>query len=147
VLDKLKLEARGRLGDVDGGRSSDHLRTTVCPGYVTVSSLTQPPESNVTLLLPRHPSTPILTSTPCRYDYLRPVMDNFESSGPDRSSSRMSRRWARKCERYCCLGATYFPLAFVYSITSWAVWVEATIGFLAKSRVGKISDILSRFAG
>ncbi|KAG9232597.1 DHHC palmitoyltransferase-domain-containing protein [Amylocarpus encephaloides] len=42
----------------------------------------------------------------------------------------MSRRWARKVERYCCLGATYFPLVFVYSITSWAVWVEATIGFL-----------------
>ncbi|KAH7342336.1 DHHC palmitoyltransferase-domain-containing protein [Rhexocercosporidium sp. MPI-PUGE-AT-0058] len=42
----------------------------------------------------------------------------------------MSRKWARKCERYCCIGATYFPLLFVYSLTSWAVWVEATIGFL-----------------
>ncbi|CAG8981934.1 hypothetical protein HYALB_00013892 [Hymenoscyphus albidus] len=46
------------------------------------------------------------------------------------SPTRMPRRWARKCERYCCLGATYFPLAFVYSITTWAVWVESSIGFL-----------------
>ncbi|KAH8599996.1 DHHC palmitoyltransferase-domain-containing protein [Bisporella sp. PMI_857] len=43
----------------------------------------------------------------------------------------MSRKWARKCERYCCIGATYFPLLFVYSITTWAVWVEATIGFIS----------------
>ncbi|KAI9052131.1 hypothetical protein LZ554_003493 [Drepanopeziza brunnea f. sp. 'monogermtubi'] len=42
----------------------------------------------------------------------------------------MPRKWARKCERYCCLGATYFPLVFVYALTSWALWVEATIGFL-----------------
>ncbi|OBT55822.1 hypothetical protein VE04_04434 [Pseudogymnoascus sp. 24MN13] len=39
------------------------------------------------------------------------------------------RKLIRKCERYCCLTFTYFPLAFVYSITTWAVWVEATIGF------------------
>ncbi|KAH8805690.1 DHHC palmitoyltransferase-domain-containing protein [Xylogone sp. PMI_703] len=42
----------------------------------------------------------------------------------------MSRRFARRIERYCCLGVKYFPLAFVYSITTWAVWVESTIGFL-----------------
>jgi palmitoyltransferase len=47
----------------------------------------------------------------------------------------MARRWARKCERYCCLGATYFPLVFVYSITTWAVWVEATIGFISSKDV------------
>lgn len=49
---------------------------------------------------------------------------------PTLSPVRMPRRWARKCERYCCLGFTYFPLVFVYSITTWAVWVEATIGLL-----------------
>ncbi|PQE28367.1 palmitoyltransferase PFA3 protein [Rutstroemia sp. NJR-2017a BBW] len=58
----------------------------------------------------------------------------------------MPRRWARKCERYCCVAATYFPLAFVYSITTWAVWVEATIGFLAdgsKTRwIGKGTSFL-----
>lgn len=47
----------------------------------------------------------------------------------------MVRKHLRKCERYCCLGLTYFPLAFVYSITSWAVWVEASAGFnYTKSR-------------
>lgn len=56
-----------------------------------------------------------------------PPPSPIRSPGP----ARMSRKWARKCERYCCIGATYFPLAFVYSITTWAVWVEITIGFLA----------------
>lgn len=41
---------------------------------------------------------------------------------------RKTRSWARKCERYCCTIATYFPLAFVYSLTTWAAYVEAGIG-------------------
>ncbi|KAI0118578.1 palmitoyltransferase PFA3 [Hypoxylon sp. NC0597] len=40
----------------------------------------------------------------------------------------MARRWARKIERYCCGCLTYFPLAFVYSLTTWAVWVVVNIG-------------------
>ncbi|KAI0871965.1 palmitoyltransferase PFA3 [Hypoxylon argillaceum] len=40
----------------------------------------------------------------------------------------MSRRWARRVERYCCSCLTYFPLAFVYGLTSWAVWVVVSIG-------------------
>jgi hypothetical protein len=40
------------------------------------------------------------------------------------------RGWARKVERYCCNTITYFPLAFVYGLTSWAVWVQAGIGFV-----------------
>lgn len=40
----------------------------------------------------------------------------------------MSRRWARRIERYCCRGLTYFPLVFVYGITTWAVWVVVKIG-------------------
>jgi palmitoyltransferase ZDHHC2/15/20 len=57
-------------------------------------------------------------------------MATLARPSPPQSPTRMPRKWARKCERYCCLGATYFPLFFVYSLTSWAVWVEATIGFL-----------------
>jgi len=53
-------------------------------------------------------------------------MATLAPPSPSMSPSRMPRKWARKCERYCCLGATYFPLV----ITTWAVWVEATIGFL-----------------
>ncbi|KAL1965754.1 hypothetical protein VTN77DRAFT_5254 [Rasamsonia byssochlamydoides] len=41
---------------------------------------------------------------------------------------RRPRWWARKIERYCCIAAGYFPLAFVYGLTTWAVWVEAGIG-------------------
>jgi palmitoyltransferase ZDHHC2/15/20 len=42
---------------------------------------------------------------------------------------RRTKSCARKCERYCCNIVTYFPLAFVYGLTTWAVWVEAGIGF------------------
>ncbi|TPX06928.1 uncharacterized protein E0L32_011152 [Thyridium curvatum] len=38
------------------------------------------------------------------------------------------RRWARRVERYCCTALTYFPLAFVYTLTTWACWVAVTIG-------------------
>ena len=47
---------------------------------------------------------------------------------------RRSKNWARKCERYCCSVVAYFPLAFVYGLSTWAVWVEAQIGFLPNSK-------------
>jgi hypothetical protein len=40
------------------------------------------------------------------------------------------RAWARRVERYCCNTITYFPLLFVYGLTSWAAWVEVGIGFV-----------------
>lgn len=43
-------------------------------------------------------------------------------------SKLMVRRWARKCERVCCTCATYIPLVFVYSLTSWALWVVINVG-------------------
>ncbi|GFF83693.1 DHHC zinc finger membrane protein [Aspergillus udagawae] len=57
---------------------------------------------------------------------------------------RRPRAWALRCERYCCAAATYFPLAFVYSLTTWAVYVEASIGFkLSRSPwIGLPSSIL-----
>ena len=45
------------------------------------------------------------------------------------------RGWARKVERYCCTAFTYFPLVFVYGLTSWAVWVHAGIGFVPSQNV------------
>lgn len=38
-----------------------------------------------------------------------------------------ARRWARKLERSCCACAKYFPLAFVYSLTTWAVFVLVSL--------------------
>ncbi len=35
----------------------------------------------------------------------------------------------KKVERACCLTLTYLPLVFVYGLTTWAVWVETSIGF------------------
>ncbi|KAH9904653.1 palmitoyltransferase PFA3 [Xylariomycetidae sp. FL2044] len=40
----------------------------------------------------------------------------------------MARRCARKFERYCCSCLTYFPLLFVFSLTTWAIWVVVNIG-------------------
>ncbi|KUI63937.1 Palmitoyltransferase pfa3 [Cytospora mali] len=38
-------------------------------------------------------------------------------------------RWARRFERCCCRCATYFPLLFVYGLTTWAVIVLCSIGY------------------
>ncbi|TKA76992.1 hypothetical protein B0A49_01978 [Cryomyces minteri] len=57
-------------------------------------------------------------------------MATLASPSPSRSPSRRRGGYLRKCERYCCTVLTYFPLAFVYGLTSWAVWVEAGIGLL-----------------
>jgi hypothetical protein len=37
-------------------------------------------------------------------------------------------RWARRVERSCRTFVTYLPLAFVYGLTTWAVWVVVSIG-------------------
>ncbi|KAI2622125.1 palmitoyltransferase PFA3 [Hypomontagnella submonticulosa] len=50
----------------------------------------------------------------------------------------MARRWARRIERYCCNCLTYFPLAFVYGLTSWAVWVVVSIGSSSTKKPGWI---------
>ncbi|KAL4968337.1 DHHC family palmitoyltransferase [Aspergillus stella-maris] len=54
------------------------------------------------------------------------------------------RAWALRCERYCCAAATYFPLAFVYGLTTWAVYVEASVGLKGSnsSFIGLPSSIL-----
>jgi len=59
-------------------------------------------------------------------------MATLGSPSPPSSPSRTMRKrgWARKVERYCCQGITYFPLVFVYGLTSWAAWVEVGIGFM-----------------
>jgi len=43
-------------------------------------------------------------------------------------SSSMAMRWVRRLERCACGCLTYFPLAFVYSLTTWATWVVCSIG-------------------
>ncbi|KAH7386021.1 DHHC palmitoyltransferase-domain-containing protein [Pyrenochaeta sp. MPI-SDFR-AT-0127] len=76
-------------------------------------------------------------------------MATLGSPSPPSSPSRTMRRrvWARKVERYCCTAVTYFPLLFVYGLTSWAVWVEAGIGFVPSKNVwtGKFSSALGVF--
>ncbi|CAK7567433.1 MAG: palmitoyltransferase for Vac8p [Sporothrix epigloea] len=59
-----------------------------------------------------------------------PPPDDFSLEPVDQShpslpspDNMIGRRLARRIERVCCTCATYFPLAFVYSISTWAVWV------------------------
>lgn len=42
--------------------------------------------------------------------------------------SMISRRCARRLERCCCTGVTYFPLAFVYGLATWSTWVVCQLG-------------------
>uniref|UniRef100_A0A093XK42 Palmitoyltransferase pfa3 n=1 Tax=Talaromyces marneffei PM1 TaxID=1077442 RepID=A0A093XK42_TALMA len=52
------------------------------------------------------------------------------SGSPMLSPKRRTRSLARAVERTCVIIASYFPLAFVYGLTTWAVWVDAGIGLL-----------------
>lgn len=53
-----------------------------------------------------------------------PILGSSPSPPP-----RTRRSFARRCERSCWTFITYIPLAFVYGLTTWAVWVQAKIGF------------------
>ncbi|CAI4210288.1 unnamed protein product [Parascedosporium putredinis] len=46
----------------------------------------------------------------------------------------MTKRWARRVERTCCNCITYLPLAFVWGLTSWAVWVDVMVGSMPPSK-------------
>lgn len=57
-------------------------------------------------------------------------MATLASSPPTSPSwpKRRPRAWALRCERLCCAAASCFPLVFVYGLTTWAVYVEVSIG-------------------
>jgi hypothetical protein len=42
---------------------------------------------------------------------------------------RRRKSWARKVERVCCQTLSYFPLLFVYGLTTWSVWVAVSVSF------------------
>lgn len=45
---------------------------------------------------------------------------------------RRRKSWARKIERCCCTTFAYFPLVFVYGITTWAICVQVQVAFLGR---------------
>ncbi|KAI1327707.1 palmitoyltransferase PFA3 [Xylariaceae sp. FL0255] len=59
----------------------------------------------------------------------------------------MARRWVRRFERLCCGCLRYFPLAFVYGLTSWAVWVVINIGNFPTSKTNTWVGRTSSFGG
>ncbi|KAK6381332.1 palmitoyltransferase for Vac8p [Exophiala oligosperma] len=58
-----------------------------------------------------------------------PSYSSPSPSPPPTGRRRRLRSCADKCERGCWTLATFFPLAFVYSLSTWAVWVVSSIGF------------------
>ncbi|EEP79982.1 palmitoyltransferase PFA3 [Uncinocarpus reesii 1704] len=77
-------------------------------------------------------------------------MEAFASAASESSiipRKRRSTRLLRKCERFICSTAKYFPLVFVYAVSTWAVWIQATVGFsYAKSTwIGNTSAIAGIF--
>ncbi|PYH41603.1 uncharacterized protein BP01DRAFT_418613 [Aspergillus saccharolyticus JOP 1030-1] len=76
-------------------------------------------------------------------------MATLAASPPSSPSwpKRRPRAWALRIERYCCTAASFFPLAFVYGLTTWAVWVEASVGFkpVQSSWIGIPSSLLGIF--
>ncbi|CAD6576026.1 MAG: palmitoyltransferase for Vac8p [Alectoria sarmentosa] len=58
--------------------------------------------------------------------------------------NRRQKNWARRCERACCSVVIYFPLGFIYGLSTWAIWVEAGMGISAGSNrwIGTISSVI-----
>ncbi|KAK5117760.1 hypothetical protein LTR85_008735 [Meristemomyces frigidus] len=61
-----------------------------------------------------------------------PFTDDLPTLGTPPSSPRRRTRksFCRRLERCCCTTLAYFPLAFVYGLTTWAVWVEVNVSLL-----------------
>lgn len=49
---------------------------------------------------------------------------------------RRTKSWARKLERCCCTTFAFFPLVFVYGLTTWAVYVESHVSFIGRDDLG-----------
>ncbi|KAK4460700.1 palmitoyltransferase [Cladorrhinum samala] len=76
------------------------------------------------------PSSPSPPTTPTFSSFLIPTApDSPPSASTAYAAETMAgaRRLARKIERICCTCVTYFPLAFVYGLTSWACYVLWTL--------------------
>lgn len=56
------------------------------------------------------------------------------SPSPPPSCSRRCKIWARRGECICCVTLAYFPLFFVFGLTTWAVYVQVTTSLLPKPR-------------
>ncbi|KAK5167428.1 palmitoyltransferase for Vac8p [Saxophila tyrrhenica] len=73
-------------------------------------------------------------------------MATLGSPSPPSSPSLNFRRksWARRLERCCCQTLAYFPLTFVYGLTTWAVYVEVNISFWSSAST---TSYISAFLG
>lgn len=63
-------------------------------------------------------------------------MESLAGDPPHPSSPPFRRRrksWARTVERICCQTLAYFPLTFVYGLSTWAIYVEVQVSFIGSS--------------
>jgi len=62
--------------------------------------------------------------------YSRSMAGLMYRSPPASPSLKNGRKsFCRRLERCCCTTLTHFPLAFVYGLTTWAIWVEVSIAY------------------
>lgn len=93
--------------DRNGRRLQHH------PDALSLRSSDDPFSNSVELLSHAHPYT---------------AEDADHPDHPPPPPDMIGRRLARRLERACCTCATYFPLAFVYGISTWACWVIVHLG-------------------
>lgn len=67
------------------------------------------------------------------FDSMQPTLAPHSASTRSPPFHRRRKSWARKIERCCCTTFAYFPLLFVYGLTSWAVYVEVNVSFIGAS--------------
>ena len=76
------------------------------------------------------------------FDGMATLANESPSTSPPFHCRRKS--WARKVERICCQTISYFPLSFIYGLTTWAIWAEAKVSFFGS---GGWSAYLRAFLG
>ena len=61
---------------------------------------------------------------------------------PHASSIRRTRKpFFRRLEHCCCQTLTYFPLCFVYGLSTWAVWVLVNVTFMGQMRISDLVGV------
>ena len=68
--------------------------------------------------------------------------DDDESPTIGNSTPRRTRKsFFRRLERGCCQTLTYFPLCFVYGLTTWGLWVLVNVSFLGEMRLLDLVEV------
>ena len=136
--------AKGRDGLLRGNVVRPEFSAPSCPANVQRNEASHVDAEELDFFLESAISNLIVQVTPSSdaYSYVIIIITAVTGSNqmaprsppgsPSHSPSTFRRRtktFARRCERTCCTIATYFPLVFVYTLTTWAAYTEIGVGF------------------